>query len=90
MNFKPFMMNFTRIKPPKFRVGRYLLNEYELRTLTLEVAQGKKPAGIKVTDYLGNKAVIKENGCLSASLEGLSLATLISLEIIRLNNKREE
>ena len=40
----------TRIKPPKFKVGRNVLNEYELRLLMVEVARGLKPAGIKVKE----------------------------------------
>jgi hypothetical protein len=35
-------MLITRIKTPKFKVGRYTLNEYELRQLQLEVAQGNQ------------------------------------------------
>jgi hypothetical protein len=56
-------MLITRIKPPKFRVGRYILNEYELRQLQLEVAQGLKPFGIKVTSLQNNMSdVILPNG----------------------------
>lgn len=85
------MMNFTRIKPPKFRVGRHVLNEYEFRNLQLEVALGIKPAGIVVTDAQGNKAVIEERGCLSNNIEGLSVSIDLQFEILKANNyKREE
>jgi hypothetical protein len=83
-------MEITRIKAPKFRVGRYVLNEYEFRNLQLEVALGVKPAGIKVTDAQGNRAVIEENGCLSDSIEGLALAGDITLEILRANHRKGE
>ena len=39
-------MKITRIKAPKFKVGRFVLNEYELRQLQYEVAQGLKPQRI--------------------------------------------
>jgi hypothetical protein len=83
-------MEIKRIKAPKFRVGRYVLNEYEFRNLQLEVALGIKPAGIKVTDAQGNKAVIEEHGCLSDSIEGLALAGDITLEILRANHRKGE
>lgn len=56
-------MEITRIKNPKFRVGKFILNEYELRQLQLEVAKGLKPSGIKVKS-LQNKIVdiIQPNG----------------------------
>lgn len=40
----------TRIKPPKYKLGRYSLNEYELRQLMLEVAKGEKQAGQYIKD----------------------------------------
>jgi hypothetical protein len=83
-------MEITRIKAPKFRVGRYVLNEYEFRNLQLEVALGVKPAGIKVTDAQGNRAVIEKSGCLSDSLEGLALAGEISFEILKVNHRKGE
>jgi hypothetical protein len=80
-------MNITRIKPPKFKVGRYVLNEYELRTLMTEVAEGKKPAGIKVTEGR-QTAEILSTGRLSHNLDGLSIASMETLKVIRINRSK--
>ena len=83
-------MEINRIKAPKFRVGRYVLNEYEFRNLQLEVALGIKPAGIKVTDSLGNKSTIIKNGCLSHSLnKTMGISGNLSLELLRANRRGE-
>ena len=74
---------FTRIKAPKFKIGRYVLNEYELRTLMTEVAEGKKTAGYIVKE--GNiSATILSNGGLSNTLPGLQIATDATLKLIRI------
>ena len=82
-------MEIKRIKAPKFRVGRYVLNEYEFRNLQLEVALGIKPAGIKVTDSEGNMSVILEHGCLSRSLKGMGVSGQLSLELLMANRRGE-
>lgn len=83
-------MEIKRIKAPKFRVGKYVLNEYEFRNLQLEVALGIKPAGIKVTDSLGNKSTIIENGCLSHSLnETMGISVGLQIELMKANRKGE-
>lgn len=79
-------MEITRIKTPKFKVGRYTLNEYELRTLFLEVAKGIKPEGITVKDTKGNTAVILKNGTLSSSLHGLSISGQLSIDLLKIIN----
>lgn len=82
-------MEIKRIKAPKFRVGRYVLNEYEFRNLQLEVALGIKPAGIKVTDSEGKKFVILEHGSLSDNTNGLSIAHDLKYQLL-VANRREE
>jgi hypothetical protein len=77
-------MEITRIQPPKFRVGKHLLNEYELRTLMLEVAQGKKPAGIKVKCSQGNISIIRKDGVLTENLTGFSLAAELTIQMLTL------
>jgi hypothetical protein len=77
-------MEITRVQPPKFRVGKYLLNEYELRTLMLEVAQGKKPAGIKVKCSQGNISIIRKDGVLTENLTGFSLAAELTIQMLTL------
>jgi hypothetical protein len=91
-------MNITRIAAPKFKVGRYTLNEYELRQLMLEVCRGERPAGIKVTQirvplsngYTTATAMIERNGRLSANLPGLAVATDISLDMWREERKNKQ
>lgn len=58
-------MKFKKIKPPKFRIGRNVLNEYELMKVMLEVAEGSRdPEGIVIKDQHGNKATIRPDGRL--------------------------
>ena len=78
---------FTRIKPPKYRIGRCILNEYELRTLMAQVAKGEKPFGQKVKDQKGITAIIQENGALSHTLFGLAINSEATLQILRYRNK---
>lgn len=76
-------MEITRIKAPKFRVGRYVLNEYELRQLMLDVVLGLKPAGIEVRDERGVVATIRKDGGLSNNLEGLAISGQLHIARIK-------
>lgn len=78
------MMNIKRITPPKYRVGRYVLNEYELRTLMVEVARGHKPEGIAIKDEKGATAIIRSDGTLSHSLYGLDINSRATLDLMRI------
>lgn len=79
-------MNITRVKPPKFKVGRYTLNEYELRTLMIEVAEGKKNAGIRVKDSNGNVGTILSSGFLDYNLKGFGMCSKLAMKILYLKN----
>jgi hypothetical protein len=86
-------MLITRIKTPKFKVGRYTLNEYELRQLQLEVAQGLKPAGIKVRSLNGQTVSITENGHMDRTFgdnSGYDVGSKISIEMWRINKNKDE
>jgi hypothetical protein len=72
-------MSITRIKPPKFRVGRYVLNEYEIRQFCLEVARGERKPGIIIKDAEGNRATILRDGRLSNNLKGWDVIGNIEL-----------
>jgi len=76
-------MSFTRVKPPTFKVGRFVLNEYEVRTLMVEVQQGLKESGITVTDSQGLTANINKDGSLSQTLYGFGISTEIHFELLR-------
>jgi hypothetical protein len=82
-----YLMNIKRIKAPAYKVGRCVLNEYELRNLCVEVAKGEKPKGIKVTDKQGCIAYIKANGTLSQTLYGIDICIDFKMEILRIMNK---
>ena len=75
-------MKITRVKAPKFRVGRYVLNEYELRTLMVEVAKGEKPGNIKVKCPQGMVSIIREDGILTDSLSGFDIAAKLCIELL--------
>ena len=74
---------FTRIKPPKFKVGNYVLNEYELRQLQLEVAQGKRKGNIIVKED-DNSHLIKPDGTFNIAPKGYSINGERTLALIRL------
>lgn len=76
-------MNITRIKPPKYKVGRNVLNEYEVRCLMSEVCLGNKPSGIKITDGAGVTAEILPDGRLTENLKGLDISGNYTLVLIR-------
>ena len=79
----------TRINPPKWRVGRYVLNEYEVRCLMTDVCLGKKPAGIKITDENGKIAEILPDGRLTDKLKGFYFAGNYTLILLREARRKE-
>lgn len=79
----------TRIKPPKYKIGRYSLNEYELRQFMVEVAKKERPFGQKVLDQIGNCATIQEDGTLSNNLFGTDIMSLATLQIIRIRKETQ-
>lgn len=79
-------MEITRIKPIKYRVGKYVLNELELRQLCIEVVQGLKPAGIKVTNLSTKETgFIKSNGGFTSKVIHNKSAEL-QIKLLKLNN----
>jgi hypothetical protein len=73
-------MKITRINSPKFRVGRYVLNEYEARQFCLEVAKGERAPGDTIKDVEGNTATVLRDGGLSRSLVGWDIGSKIAIE----------
>jgi len=80
-------MEITRIKEPKFKVGRYSLNLTELWQLRFEVVKGLKDADIVVKDYLGNRAIIYRDGSLSNRLEGMDTSVNIKFDLLKYVNR---
>ena len=81
-------MKIKRIKVPKFKVGRYSLNEYEVRNLMVEIAKGERPAGLVVTDEKGQSATLLENGRPDKNLYGFGVAAELTLELIRIEREK--
>ena len=78
-----------KIKAPKFKVKGFILNEYELRSLQVEVAKGNLQGGICVIDMeTGQKVYILENGILSDKLtsNALGIASKYALELMTFKN----
>ena len=67
-----------------FRIGKYVLNEYELRTLCSETAKGRTDfVGKKVTCLLSKQTcTIQKDGRLSNPIKGISLITEIMEEML--------
>lgn len=81
----------TKITLPKFKVGRYVLNEYELRLMMLEVAKGEREGNIKVKDLSNNiESIIQEGGHLSNTLPGLSINSKITMEFIKIKRNVQD
>jgi len=83
---------FPKIKAPKYKVAnKYILNEYELRCLILEVAKGNIESGISVKDMQSKqKGFICDDGAINTDI-GDSLRTnahfMIQLYEIKKSNK---
>jgi hypothetical protein len=75
-------MKITRIKPPKYKVGRNVLNEYELRCLMLEVLKGEQKPDILVMDCNGKFATIQADGSLSLRLFGIDINSRFTLDML--------
>lgn len=55
----------TKINPPKFKVGKFVLNEYEAREMVARIAEGKlNPKGIILIDEDGKKFTFNTNGSI--------------------------
>ena len=85
------MSKFTRIKAPKYRIGRHVLNEYELRCLQVEVAKGLKKPGIEVKDDAGQIAIIQADGSMDIKgIAGYDIASKYVLDLIALRRDKQK
>lgn len=71
------------IKPPKYRVGKYVLNEYELRQLQVDVMNGVFESPITIRDEKGQSFTIASNGRLSGSPYGFNFTSRCVLEMLK-------
>lgn len=83
-------MKVKRIQPPHYDVDGLSLNEYELRSVMADVAEGKRDPGIKVSDQKGGTAMIEKDGSLSGSLYGLDICSGFTMTLIRRRRERRE
>lgn len=73
-----------RIDPPRYKVGKYVLNEYELRYLMVQVCRGEIEPGFRVTHVQsGNSTIIRPDGRFEGRLGGLDIASGFTLDLIR-------
>ena len=81
-----------KIKPPKFKVaGKFILNEYELRCLQVEIGNGHIKSGMSVEDVdTKQKAYFLECGALSNRINGLSISAEFSLELMAIKRKKSK
>lgn len=77
-------MNYTRIKAPKFKIGRCVLNEYELRQLQVEIAKGLKKGNIKVLDKTNNQVyTLDDKGSWDFAPNGYTYSYRATVELIK-------
>ena len=58
----------NRITAPKFKVGKFSLNEYEARELVARIAEGSvNPEGIEMCDELGRLFTFDETGRINGN-----------------------
>ena len=87
------MLPITRIKAPKYRVGRYVINEYELRNMQLEVVKGLREP-FTVTDESGAKFLLNKYGTLKSldgtlrRIVGWGLCSGMAIEVNRIVRKK--
>ena len=82
---------FPKIKAPKWKVAnKYILNEYELRCLQVEVGKGNIKSGISVVEMgTKEKAFILEDGSMSNRLgEGLQIAAKFAIESMEIKCRK--
>jgi hypothetical protein len=79
-----------KVKAPKFKVAsKFILNEYELRCLMLEVAKGNIQSGIPVVDMQSKqKGFIREDGAISTFIgRSLKMNGELMLELMEISNQ---
>jgi hypothetical protein len=84
----------TKIQAPLFFVfemtaetkGPHILNEYEFRTLQLEICKGEKPyTEFRYVADDGELTTFNPDGTIPKQLQGLRFADYISFEMYRYN-----
>lgn len=64
----------SRIKPPTYKIGRFVFNEYETREIIARIAEGTlNHEDVIITDEKGNVITFDETGLASGQLHGWDL-----------------
>lgn len=67
-------MKITRVTPPKFKIGKYVLNEYEVRQLQIDFKQGKFTEELAVYDVTyGTYHILNLDGRFDKAPKSFSL-----------------
>jgi hypothetical protein len=90
-------MEMKRITAPKFKVGRFVINEYEARSLQVQTALGNiapytitiKEIDPKTRRVIGT-AQMKEDGSLTRPLPGYAIASGFTIDLIRIKREKVE
>jgi hypothetical protein len=81
----------SRIKPPKFKVGRFVLNEYEAREMLARVAEGTLDySKIIIEDELGYKATVNKDGFTNRSLYKWDIGSKLTIRKIKANRLNQK
>lgn len=76
------------VKPPKFKVGKFVLNEYEAREMIARISEGTLDNdGIVIEDEDGNCCTIDKTGTTSMNIKGWDIASNFTIRKIRANRK---
>ena len=75
-----------RIEAPKYKIGRFTFNEYEVREIIARVAEGTlSHEKISITDMKGNTVTLNEDGTTTGDIYGWSIATSKTMRRLRAN-----
>ena len=89
-------MDIQRIKAPAYKIGRKHYNEYEVRQLIVDVAEGRISGNIKITD-VGNGEVRILSECGRYLLDdevhhpftSFDLNTRLMMDLLKHKRKRD-
>lgn len=75
--------NIKRIEVPMFKVGDYILNEYEVRQLMVDVKNKEQEPNIKVIDLVyGTEHIILETARFDKQPKSLALTYELAFKLM--------
>jgi hypothetical protein len=76
------MAKLVNITAPTFTINGETYNEYEIRAILVQIAKGMIPAGIVITDVIGNSVTVNSRGVTSGVLWGMSICDDLVMNLI--------